>query len=170
MIWAKVVSEPIAVDALLQQVEHPTCGATTLFLGCVRSPNHGREVLSVGYDAFEPLAEKEMIRIAEHARDAIEPKLRVAIAHRVGTLRVGEVSVAIAVATPHRDEAYRASRYVIEEIKVRAPIWKKERYVDGETEWLKGHALCGHSATTNPAASSGEIDYSENHHDQHAHS
>lgn len=171
LVSVRVSETPIDIVQMIESCTGgSTCGAQSVFLGKVRDRNHGRDVESVFYDAFEPLAERIIAQICEEARAQWGAALRLSVVHCVGELMPGQLSVAIVVASPHRDEAYRASRYVIEEIKVRAPIWKKERYVDGETEWLKGHALCGHSATTNPAASSGEIDYSENHHDQHAHS
>jgi molybdopterin synthase catalytic subunit len=121
----------------------PDCGACDLFFGTVRARNHGREVIAVSYDAYVPLARRELQRIAEEALTQAGTHGTVVIRHRTGKLGVGELSVLIAVFTPHRAEAFQACRYVIEELKKRAPIWKKEFYRDGETEWLKGHALCG---------------------------
>lgn len=168
----RVSEDQIDVTAMIEACTGgATCGAQSVFLGKVRNRNHGREVVSVFYDAFEPLAEKVLSQIGEEARLRWGKSLQLSVAHRVGELKPDDLSVAIVVASPHRDEAYQASRYVIEEIKIRAPIWKKEKYVDGETAWLKGHALCGHAGSeTNPAASSNKIDYSRVHHDQHAHS
>jgi molybdopterin synthase catalytic subunit len=117
-------------------------GAEILFLGVVRDINMGKTVTAVAYDAFGPLAEKTLTEIASEAKIKWGQDLQVVIHHRTGTLKVGEASLAIAVSSRHRDESYQASRYIIEEIKERAPIWKKEFYLDGETEWLKGHALC----------------------------
>ncbi len=119
-------------------------GAQTFFFGSVRAKNQGREVIAVGYDAAIPLAEKALEEIVTEAISKWGVELKICILHRVGKLSVGEISVAIGVSSPHRDEAYLASRYIIEQIKLRAPIWKKEFYSDGETEWLKGHALCQH--------------------------
>lgn len=121
-------------------------GAQVFFTGAVRSRNHGRDVVAVEYDAARALGERVLCEIAEEARSKWGASLKIAVVHRIGRLEVGEISVAIAVSSPHRDEAYRASRYVIEEIKKRAPIWKKEIYSDGETAWLKGHALCQHGS------------------------
>ena len=120
-------------------------GAEILFLGIVRDINLGRNVTAVAYDAFTPLAEKTLALIADEAKEKWGKALQIVIFHRTGKLSVGEASLAIAVSSRHRDESYRASRYIIEEIKERAPIWKKEYYTDGESEWLKGHALCQHA-------------------------
>lgn len=130
-----------ALHTLSQAKSH---GAEVLFLGVVREMNLGRRVEAVAYDAFQPLAEKTLAEITEEAKLKFNQDLRSVIFHRTGKLRVGEVSIGIAVSSCHRDEAYEASRFIIEEIKIRAPIWKKEYYVDGESEWLKGHALCSH--------------------------
>jgi molybdopterin synthase catalytic subunit len=132
-------------------------GAEILFLGVVRNINLGRAVEAVAYDAFAPLAEKTLAEIADEARAKFAGTsgvpLHAVIYHRTGKLKVGEVSLAIAVSSRHRDEAYEASRYIIEEIKERAPIWKKEFYTDGESDWLKGHALCAHGPKKDRAGS-----------------
>jgi molybdopterin synthase catalytic subunit len=111
-------------------------------------------VEAVAYDAFQPLAEKVLGEISEEARLKYANDLKVVLQHRTGKLKVGEISLAIAVSSRHRDEAYEASRYIIEELKQRAPIWKKEYYTDGETDWLKGHALCGHHHSKRPFSNS----------------
>jgi molybdopterin synthase catalytic subunit len=121
-----------------------SCGAHVLFMGEVRSLNHGKRVVAVAYDAFVPLAEKCLREISEEAIARWGEGLEILILHRTGRLEVGEASVLISVRSPHRAEGYEASRYLIEELKKRAPIWKKEFYENGETEWLKGHALCAH--------------------------
>ena len=135
-----------AFSALQSTGQTSSHGAEILFLGVVRDINLGRAVTAVAYDAFAPLAEKILETIADEAK-AKWGDLQIAIFHRTGKLAVGEVSLAIAVSSRHRDESYLASRYVIEEIKARAPIWKKEFYTDGESEWLKGHALCQQGKT-----------------------
>lgn len=120
-------------------------GACDLFSGAVRVLNHGKQVVSVSYDAFVPLAEKTLHEICTEAAERFGEDLAIRVRHRTGELKVGEVSVAIIVHARHRGEAFNACRYVIEELKTRVPIWKKERYTDGETSWLRGHALCsGH--------------------------
>jgi len=141
----KIVDSPLQVEEIYSSVNDSTHGAVILFLGVVRNHNLGKKVLAVSYDVFAPLARVKFVEICEEANFKWGPDLKVALAHRVGRLEVGEVSVAIAVGSQHRDEAYKASRYIIDHLKHRAPIWKKEHYEDGETEWLEGHALCGHS-------------------------
>lgn len=119
-------------------------GAQVIFLGVVRDHNHGRKVASMSYDAFEPLAERVLAEIAHEASAGVADVL---VVHRTGRLKVGEASVLVVTSSPHRAEAYEASRHVIEEIKKRVPIWKQETYLDGESEWLAGHALCAHEPT-----------------------
>lgn len=119
-------------------------GAENIFIGRVRKWNLGREVRSVEYDCFVPLCEKSLLEIGQEALQKFEADAKILIVHRYGLLQVGEASVLVATSTRHRDEAYRITRYVIEEIKLRSPIWKKETYVDGESEWVRGHALCQH--------------------------
>lgn len=119
-------------------------GAKLLFTGVVRSTNHGRQVVAVEYDIFKPLAEVIFEQIKQEAKAQWGQDLEIAVEHYTGRLEPGQTSVVIGVSSRHRDECYQASRYVIEQIKHRAPIWKKEFYADGETEWLQGHALCQH--------------------------
>lgn len=125
--------------ALARAVSDPRHGAVASFAGAVRSVHAGRRVTAVSYDCFTPLAEKELARIV--ARAEKKWPVRAAAAHRVGRLRVGELSVAIAAGSVHRAEAYEACRYVIEEIKRTLPVWKKEHYAGGDGRWLPGCAL-----------------------------
>lgn len=134
----RITTEPIDPTAVLTGATSTSDGAALLFLGVVRDHNEGRAVERLEYEAFAPMAETEMSRIAAEAADRWETGA-ISILHRVGTLELGEVSVAIVVAAPHRGDAYEASRYVIEELKKRVPIWKREGYVDGPSEWLAGH-------------------------------
>jgi molybdopterin synthase catalytic subunit len=140
-ILAKIVSAPIVHEDVARELAGAECGAQVVFWGLVRKLNEGRTVLAVTYDAHAPLAEKTLREIGEEARGRWGADLRVVIMHRTGRLEVGEASVVIGVASPHRDEAYQASRYIIEQIKVRSPIWKQEHYADGDSEWLAGHSL-----------------------------
>ncbi|MCC7441564.1 MAG: molybdenum cofactor biosynthesis protein MoaE [Bdellovibrionales bacterium] len=136
---------PIDLARFVSGLGAPGHGAQNLFFGAVRETNHGKRVLAVSYDAFAPLAEATLRDICGEAAGRWGEDLRFRVLHRTGRLGVGELSVAIGVSSRHREESYQASRYVIEELKKRAPIWKKEHYEGGETEWLKGHALCqGH--------------------------
>lgn len=131
----------IDTGELLNKVHQPKDGAAVLFLGTVRNRNDGRDVVGVSYDAFVPLAERTLRDIAAELACRLSDPLGLAIAHRTGRLCVGETSVAIVTASAHREEAYFASRYVIEEIKRRLPVWKQEHYVDGDSEWLDGCCL-----------------------------
>jgi molybdopterin synthase catalytic subunit len=135
---AWVVAEPIDLSDVLARVGGQGDGAVLLFLGTVRDHNDGRPVRGVHYEAYEEMAVEVLALIAEEAR-ARAGGGSVAVVHRVGELEIGDVSVAIAVSSPHRAEAYAASRYVIEEIKKRLPVWKQERYSDGDRRWLSGH-------------------------------
>lgn len=139
MAWAEITFDPICADALLERVTTDRDGAAILFLGQVRNHNDGRAVSGMEYQGYEAMAQAQLLEIAQEAEERCGGG-RVAAAHRLGTLTLGEVSVAIAVASPHRQRAYEASRYVIEEIKKRLPVWKREHYVDGNQTWLKGQA------------------------------
>ena len=108
-----------------------------LFTGVVRNHNKGRAVGGVRYDAYEEMATRVLTQIVEEATRLVGTD-RIAVVHRVGELIVGDVSVAIAVSSPHRAEAFEASRFIIEEIKKRLPVWKKERYGDNVEEWVEG--------------------------------
>ena len=134
---ARVTADPIDATALLGGALSPADGAALLFWGVVRNEHGGRAVSSLEYSAYAEMAEREMLRIADEAR-ARWSTGAIHVVHRIGLLAVGEASVAIAVASPHRAEAYEASRYVIEELKRRVPVWKREGYVDGATEWVPG--------------------------------
>lgn len=146
-IEVSIIESPIQIDKIYQSISAPSFGASVVFLGVVRDHNDGKRVQAVSYDVFEPLAKKSFQEISDEAQAKWGKDLNIILIHRKGKLQVGEVSVAIGVGSPHREEAYEASRYVIEQLKERSPIWKKEFYEDGETEWLRGHALChrGHS-------------------------
>lgn len=134
-MYTAIVDAPIDLTALLQRVEGHTHGAALLFVGTVRDVNEGRPVSGMEYSAYRGMAEHELADIAREAA-AMFTGADVAVEHRVGTLELGEASVAIAVAHPHRGPAYDASRYIIEQLKQRVPIWKLEHYVDGTREWV----------------------------------
>jgi molybdopterin synthase catalytic subunit len=135
-VYSAIVEKPIDVGTLLQRVARDANGATVLFLGNVRDMNDGRGVLGIEYTAYRSMAERELARIVEEAA-ALAQSSDIAVEHRLGELAIGECSVAIAVAHPHRGRAFDAARYVIEEIKRRLPIWKREQYVDGTREWVR---------------------------------
>ena len=136
-VHAAITHEPIDTGAVLARVGGEEDGAAVLFVGVVRNHAEGRAVSGMRYDAYEEMAEGVLGEIAAEAA-ALVGNDRVAVIHRVGELAIGDVSVAVAVSSPHRAQAYEASRHVIEEIKRRVPIWKKERFVDGETRWVDG--------------------------------
>jgi molybdopterin synthase catalytic subunit len=121
--------------ALLRAVGRPANGAILLFIGVVREVNDGRSVTGIEYSAYEPMAAAELAAIAREAGDRFSTP-DIAIEHRLGDLDLEDASVGIAVAHPHRGVAYDASRWIIEELKRRVPIWKRERYVDGTREWV----------------------------------
>lgn len=134
---ATVTDQPLDVRTLLDDAAAPSDGAVLVFLGVVRAENEGRAVSSLEYEAYAEMALREMERIADEARERFCTG-EVRLAHRVGRLGVGEASVAVVVAAPHRGEAYAASRYAIDEVKRRVPVWKREGYVDGEQAWVAG--------------------------------
>lgn len=130
-----VVEHPIDVSALIGEVASAANGATVVFVGTVRDVNDGRPVNGMEYSAYRGMAERELADIAREACAKFGSG-SIVIEHRIGVLELGEASVAIAVAHPHRGEAYDASRYIIEELKKRVPIWKLEHYLDGSREWV----------------------------------
>lgn len=125
---------PVDPAAPLHAVEGPDCGAIATFVGTVRESNRGKPVVHLDYEAYPEMALKVFARIEAEAA-ARWPGTRLAIHHRTGLLRPGEVSVAIAAASPHRASAFEACRHAIEALKADAPIWKHERYPDG-SEWV----------------------------------
>ena len=135
MISTRLVERPIDAAAVLASVGGNENGAALLFLGTVRETNDGRAVLGIDYSAYPAMAEREMAAIAAEAGERFECD-DIVIEHRLGTLGLGEASVAIAVAHPRRGRAYEVSRYIIEELKKRVPIWKREHYADGTREWV----------------------------------
>ena len=131
---AYLTDSPIDVGALLSAARSSD-GGLCLFVGVVRDENAGRETVAIEYEAYGPMAEAEMARIAEGlARDF--PAAKVAMTHRVGRLSVGEPSVAIVAVAPHRAEAFAACRAAIDRVKATVPIWKKEFHPDGSSEWV----------------------------------
>lgn len=129
-----LTESPIDLAALVAQARSWD-GALCLFAGVVRDHNDGRPTTSIQYEAYGPMAETEMERIAEGlARDF--PDTRVRMQHRVGLLSVGEASVAIAAVSPHRAEAFAACRAAIDRVKATVPIWKKEFHPDGSSGWV----------------------------------
>jgi molybdopterin synthase catalytic subunit len=132
---ASLVDRPIDIASLLSETSDESCGASTVFLGTVRDVNDGRAVTGIEYSAYRTMAEREMSAIAREASERFGVT-RLIVEHRLGTLRLGEISVAVVAAHAHRAPALDANRYVIEELKRRVPIWKLEHYRDGTREWV----------------------------------
>ena len=124
--------DPVALKASLADAH---AGACVTFEGWVRDHNDGRPVQALDYEAYGPLAEKEGARIVAETL-AKFPVTRVVCVHRTGALKIGDLAVWVGVASAHRGAAFDACRYLIDEIKARVPVWKKEHYADGSTEWV----------------------------------
>ena len=132
---AMLTDGPIDTAALVGEVSRGANGATLLFIGTVRNVNDNRAVTGIEYSAYRPMAEREMADIIREASEQFGTD-DIVVVHRLGELSIGDASVAIAVAHARRGAAYDASRYVIEHLKRRVPIWKLEHYVDGTREWV----------------------------------
>lgn len=132
---AAIVTAPIDVAAVQARVEHAGAGAVLVFAGTVRDHKQGRRVLGIDYEAYEPMAHRVLERIAADVQ-AEWPDCRVVLVHRIGRLEVGEVSIAIAVSTPHRDAGFAALRAAIEAVKRDLPVWKREYFEDGAV-WVQ---------------------------------
>ena len=129
-----LTDDTIDSSALVARVMRPSDGAYVLFEGVVRNHHQGRAVESIFYDAYRPMAEKELDKIVREVA-AEFPDVAIAVTHRLGHLNVGESSIAIVCSSPHRGESFAACRLLIDRIKQTVPIWKKERGPDGE-EWV----------------------------------
>lgn len=139
-----ICHEALSVDRALAAVTHVGAGGVALFVGAVRDENDGRAVTRLDYEAYETMALAEMRRIAEEITAAL-PMTRLAVLHRVGELTVGDLAVVCAASAPHRDEAFRACRMLIDEVKARVPVWKREWGPDGPY-WVGWQdARCTHS-------------------------
>ena len=130
----EIVEGPLSADAVLAKVNNPRAGAVVLFVGVVREFTGERRTIHLEYEAYREMAVREMGRIGQEVAQRW-PAARLAISHRVGTLAIGEASVVVAAAAPHRGDAFAAARYAIDRLKEIVPIWKKERWEDGE-EWV----------------------------------
>ncbi len=135
MMRAAIVTHAIDFSAMVAEVADTGNGATSVFLGTVRSDNEGRDVAGIEYSAYDAMATSEMTAILMEARERFGVQ-HAAIEHRVGTLDVGEISIAVVAATPHRESALNAVKFIVDATKARAPIWKLEHYRDGTREWV----------------------------------
>ena len=145
-----ITSAPLDQHAIVSALDATGVGAVAVFLGLVRDHNKGRKVLHLEYEAYEALALRGLDLIVAEAREKW-PEVRLAIHNRIGRMEIGEASVVIAAASPHRAEAFQACRYVIERVKQIAPIWKRERFEGGE-EWIEGAVADPSDAAARQAA------------------
>jgi molybdopterin synthase catalytic subunit len=141
-----VSKSAIDVSAAKKSVSDDSCGALVVFEGWIRDHNEGQQVKRLEYEVYRPLAEKEGARIIDEAVQRFGVSHALCI-HREGLLELGEVAVLVCVSSPHRGEAFDACRYIIDQTKVRLPIWKKEHYVSGVSEWVN----CEHCAAAGHA-------------------
>lgn len=141
----KIASAPFDPAALKQALLDPHAGACVTFEGWVRDHNDGRAVRSLDYEAFTALAEREGNRILEEARARFDIVAAHCV-HRVGSLQIGDLAVWTGVAAAHRGAAFDACRYIIDEAKARVPIWKKEHYLEGASEWINCATRGDHAA------------------------
>ena len=131
----KLQTEPLDHAALTEQVRRADCGAVVLFLGTVRDLTGDRVTVALDYEAYPAMAEKKMAEIERDTRQRW-PVGDIVLVHRLGHLDVGDISVAVAVSCPHRGQAFDACRHAIDRLKELVPIWKKENWADGTTEWV----------------------------------
>lgn len=135
----KIVEKPININNVIKDAMGDECGAVSVFIGTVRNKNDDKKVTGIYYDAYKEMAERNLKEIEKEIKEKWKTK-RVSIVHRIGKLKVGEISVVIAVGTPHRKEAFEACRYGIERIKEYLPIWKQEFYKSGKG-WVRGKVI-----------------------------
>lgn len=133
----EITKQKIDVAQVIAAVADPGAGAIDIFIGTVRDKTSGKTVLKLDFEAYEPMAIKEMRKIASRAK-AQWSVIKSAIVHRIGEVEIGEEAVAIAVSTAHRKDAFEACRFMIDELKKSVPIWKKEIFEDGEV-WVAAH-------------------------------
>lgn len=130
-----ITDQVIRLEEMLSDKIDPSCGAESIFIGRVRNHHLGKAVENLFYDCYQPMAEKIISQIADQAKmqwDISSFK----ILHRVGSLKIEDIAIVIVVHTAHRDEAFKACQWILEEIKAKVPIWKKETYADGSNEWV----------------------------------
>jgi molybdopterin synthase catalytic subunit len=144
MINFRIAESEFQPETERESIAFPSCGGYVSFEGWVRNRNEGQDVLRLEYQAYEALALKEGNRIVAEAAERFPVEHALCI-HRVGELEVGDLAVWVGVSAGHRDEAFRACRYIIDEIKHRVPIWKKEYYAGGDSGWVNCEACASHA-------------------------
>jgi molybdopterin synthase catalytic subunit len=127
-------------QSLVDAVQSGECGAVNLFYGIVRNNSEGRDVERLEYEAHESMAVKKMREVAEETKRRFPEISEVGVWHRVGTLEIGETSLLVAVASPHRKEAFEACHWCVDRVKEVVPVWKKEHWAGGSA-WVEGHAV-----------------------------
>lgn len=140
----RITESPIRPDELREALQEPAAGAYAAFEGWIRNENEGHRVLRLEYEVYEPLAVTEGERVIAEAR-ARFPILHAHCVHRAGLLEIGDCAVWVGVSSGHRDEAFLACRYIIDQVKVRLPIWKKEHYADGHSGWVNCERCATHT-------------------------
>jgi molybdopterin synthase catalytic subunit len=139
-----ITNDVIDPELLRKTLFDPGAGAYTSFEGWIRNENEGHSVLRLEYEAYEPLALAEGKSVLTEAQNKF-PHLHAHCVHRIGLLEIGDCAVWVGVSSPHRDEAFLACRYIIDEVKVRLPIWKKEHYADGHSGWVNCERCASHA-------------------------
>jgi len=133
----ELTSGPIDIQAVYDAVVDPRCGGICCFVGTSREVHEGRPVAGLSYEAYEPMAERELLSLARDVSARFPDVVKVCLVHRLGEVPLAEASVAVAVSAPHRVEAFAACRHAIDALKERIPIWKKESYLDGsDPRWV----------------------------------
>lgn len=138
-IWVHLQEDMLDINQVARFLYHPKAGGVDIFAGTTRQWTDKKETVELSYECYEALARKEMDTLIHQAL-AKWPVVKACMIHRLGVVPVAEASVIIGVATPHRTDAFEACRYLIDRLKVQVPIWKKEYYADGTTEWVQGNA------------------------------
>lgn len=139
-----ITTDPIDPAGLRQSLFDPGAGAYCGFEGWIRNENEGQQVLRLEYEAYEPLVLSEGERILAEAAER-HPHLHAHCVHRTGLLEIGDCAVWVGVCSPHRDESFLACRYIIDQLKVRLPIWKKEHYANGDSGWVNCERCARHA-------------------------
>jgi molybdopterin synthase catalytic subunit len=140
---ARLTHEPIDYHALTEEVRRPGCGGVVTFLGTVRDLTAGKITTALDYEAYPEMAEQKMTEIEQDVCGRW-PVGAITMVHRLGRLDVGEISVAVAVSCPHRSEAFEACRHAIDRLKEIVPIWKRENWANGHSEWVHPGSEHGH--------------------------
>lgn len=147
----KIVKNRIDTESVLASVHSDTCGAAVLFVGTTRRLTGGRETTKLEYECYDEMAIAKINQLCDQARRTWTMD-NISVVHRVGTVEIGESSIAIAVSSPHRKSAFEAAQWLIDELKQQVPIWKKEHWADGSTEWVHPDGSVPRTINTNNGA------------------